>query len=144
MAKKLWEASKDRKLNSNLYDYAKFISKKFNLKFSHNYKDILNWSIKNPGNFWSSIWDYCKIKGFKSNKELKISKIFYKNIFLPKSKLNFAENLLVKNNKNKAVTFISENGFREERTWLELNNKSFPEIATSAVEFASASIASRA
>ena len=122
MAKKLWEASKDRKLNSNLYDYAKFISKKFNLKFSHNYKDILNWSIKNPGNFWSSIWDYCKIKGFKSNKKLKISKIFYKNIFLPKSKLNFAENLLVKNNKNKAATFISENGFREVRTWLELNN----------------------
>ena len=122
MAKKLWEASKDRKLNSNLYDYEKFISKKFNLKFSNNYKDILNWSIKNPGNFWSSIWDYCKIKGFKSNKKLKISKIFYKNIFLPKSKLNFAENLLVKNNKNKAVTFISENGFREERTWLELNN----------------------
>ena len=122
MAKKLWEASKDRKLNSNLYDYEKFISKKFNLKFSNNYKDILNWSIKNPGNFWSSIWDYCKIKGFKSNKKLKISKIFYKNIFLPKSKLNFAENLLVKNNKNKAVTFISENGFREERAWLELNN----------------------
>ena len=122
MAKKLWEASKDRKSNSNLYDYEKFISKKFNLKFNHNYVDILNWSIKNPGNFWSSIWDYCKVKGFKSNKKLKKSRIFYKNIFLPKSKLNFSENLLTKNNKNKAVTFISENGFREERTWLELNN----------------------
>jgi len=122
MAKKLWEASKNRKLNSNLYDYEKFISKKFNLKFSNNYKDILHWSIKNPGNFWSSIWDYCQIKGFKGKKKLKISKIFYKNIFLPKSKLNFAENLLVKNSKKKAVTFISENGFREERTWLELNN----------------------
>ena len=122
MAKKLWEASKNRKLNSNLYNYEKFISKKFNSKFSHNYKNILNWSIKNPGKFWSSIWDYCKIKGFKSNKELKKSKIFYKNIFLPKSKLNFAENLLTKNNKNKAITFISENGFRVERNWLELNN----------------------
>ncbi len=122
MAKKLWEASRERKLNSNLYDYKKFISKKFNLKFNNNYKDILNWSIKNPGSFWSSIWDYCKVKGFKSNKKLEISKIFYKSIFLPKSKLNFAENLLIKNNKNKAVTFISENGFREERTWLELNN----------------------
>jgi len=122
MAKKLWEASKDRKTNSNLYDYEKFISKKFNLKFNHNYVDILNWSIKNPGNFWSSIWDYCKVKGFKSNKKLKKSRIFYKNIFLPKSKLNFSENLLTKNNKNKAVTFISENGFREERTWLKLNN----------------------
>ena len=41
MAKKLWEASKERKLNSNLYDYEKFISKKFNLKFRNNYRDIL-------------------------------------------------------------------------------------------------------
>ena len=122
MGKKLWEASKNKKTNSNLYAYEKFISKKFNLKLDHNYKKILNWSIKNPGKFWSSIWDYCKIKGTKSNIELRVSKIFYKNFFLPKSKLNFAENLITKNNKSKALTFISENGFREERNWLELNN----------------------
>ena len=35
--------------------------------------------------------------------------------------LNFAENLLSKNNNDKAITFISENGFREERSWHELN-----------------------
>ena len=35
--------------------------------------------------------------------------------------MNFAENLLSKNNKEKAITFISENGFREERSWAELN-----------------------
>ena len=122
MGKKLWEASKKKKKNSNLYAYEKFISKKFNLKLDHNYNKILNWSIKNSGKFWSSIWDYCKIKGTKSNIELIVSKIFYKNFFLPKSKLNFAENLITKNNKSKALTFISENGFREERNWLELNN----------------------
>ena len=122
MGKKLWEASKKKKKNSNLYAYEKFISKKFNLKLGHNYNKILNWSIKNSGKFWSSIWDYCKIKGTKSNIELIVSKIFYKNFFLPKSKLNFAENLISKNNKSKALTFISENGFREERNWLELNN----------------------
>ena len=122
MGKKLWEASKNKKTNSNLYAYEKFISKKFNLKLDHNYNKILDWSIKNSGKFWSSIWDYCKIKGTKSNIELIVSKIFYKNFFLPKSKLNFAENLISKNNKSKALTFISENGFREERNWLELNN----------------------
>lgn len=42
-------------------------------------------------------------------------------MFLPNSKLNFAENLLSKNNNDKAVTFISENGFREERSWKDLN-----------------------
>ena len=44
-----------------------------------------------------------------------------KNLFLPGTKLNFGENLLSKNNNEKAVTFISENGFREERSWRQLN-----------------------
>ena len=86
------------------------------------YENILKWSIKNPGNFWSSIWDFTGIKGYKSKLEIRKSKIFYKNKFLPNSKLNFAENLLSKNNKDKAITFISENGFREERSWQELNS----------------------
>jgi len=122
MPKKLWEASLIRKKKSLLFKYEQFISKKFNKKFNCEYKNILNWSIKNSENFWSSIWDFCKIKGFKSKKNIIKSKIFYKNTFLPQSKLNFSENLLSKNNKDKAITFISENGFREERNWCDLNN----------------------
>jgi len=121
MSKKLWEASLSQKRNSFLYKYEQFISKKFNVKFNGKYEDILKWSIKNTGSFWSSIWNFSKIKGLKSKTEIQKSKIFYKNIFLPNSRLNFAENLLSKNNKDKAITFISENGFREERNWQELN-----------------------
>merc|ERR1711991_392214 len=66
-------------------------------------------------------WDFTKIKGFKRKKKLKKSKIFYKNVFLPNSKLNFAENILSKDNAKKALTFISENGYREIRSWKELN-----------------------
>jgi acetoacetyl-CoA synthetase len=121
MKQKLWEASFDQKKNSLLSNYEKFISKKFKKNFNQKYENILKWSIKNPGNFWSSIWDFSEIKGFKSKLKIKKSKIFYRNKFLPNSKLNFAENLLSKNNKDKAITFISENGFREERSWHELN-----------------------
>jgi acetoacetyl-CoA synthetase len=121
MRKKLWEASSAQKKNSILYKYEQFISKRFNKKFHENYKNILNWSIKNSGDFWSSIWDFCEIKGFKDKVKIKKTKIFYKNIFLPNSKLNFAENLLSKHNQDKAITFISENGFREERNWNELS-----------------------
>jgi len=121
MKKKLWEASSAQKKKSLLSDYEQFISKKFKKNFNQRYEDILKWSIKNPGNFWSSIWDFSRIKGFKSKITIKKSKIFYKNKFLPNSKLNFAENLLSKNNNDKAITFISENGFREERSWHELN-----------------------
>ena len=121
MSKKLWEASPSQKKNSLLCQYEQFISKKFDKKFHNKYENILKWSIKNPGNFWDSIWDFCRIRGSKDKIKLKKSKIFYKNIFLPNSKLNFAENLLSKKNQDKAITFISENGFREERSWKKLN-----------------------
>ena len=122
MAEKLWVATSNVKTNSNLYNYEKFISKKFNQQFNQNYRKILGWSIKNLDNFWGTIWDYCKVKGIKGKEKIKKSKIFYKNIFLPNSKLNFAENLLSKKDNTKAITFISENGFREERNWKNLNN----------------------
>ena len=122
MSKKLWEASQRIKFSSNLHSFEKHISKKYSKKFNQNYSSILKWSISNPGKFWDSVWDYCSIKGQKGKNKLIKSKVFYKNKFLPKSKLNFSENLLSKNNKDKAVTFISENGFREERNWKQLNN----------------------
>ena len=121
MNKKLWEASFAQKRDSLLKKYEQFISKKFNKKFNGKYENILKWTIKNPGTFWSSIWDFSEIKGSKNKLKIQKSKIFFKNKFLPSSKLNFAENLLSKNNKDKALTFISENGYREERSWRELN-----------------------
>ena len=121
MSKKLWQPSLIVKKNSNLFAFENYISKKLKIKFNRNYKKLLNWSIKNSPEFWSRFWDFSKIKGFKSNKNFRKSKTFYKNLFLPGSRLNFGENLLSKNNNEKAVTFISENGFREERSWRQLN-----------------------
>jgi len=121
MTKKLWEATLDQKKNSNLFAFEKYISNKFSKNFNNDYQKILDWSIKYSSEFWSSFWDFTKIKGIKSSKKIKQSKIFYKNLFLPNSKLNFAENLLSKNDNKKAATFISENGFREERSWKKLN-----------------------
>jgi acetoacetyl-CoA synthetase len=65
MNKKLWEPSKILKKNSNLFKFEKFISRKFNKKFNTNYEKIHNWSVKDPDNFWSSVWDYSKVIGHK-------------------------------------------------------------------------------
>ena len=121
MSKKLWQPSLIEKRNSNLFAFENYISKKLNRKFNRNYKNLLNWSIKNSPDFWSRFWDFSKIKGTKSNQKFRKSKIFYRNLFLPGTKLNFGENLLSKNTQEKAVTFVSENGFREERSWRQLN-----------------------
>ena len=121
MNKKLWEPSRKIKLNSNLLKFEKYTSNRFKKKFNNNFEKIHNWTIKNPQNFWNCLWDYAKVKGIKGvDKERKFFK-FYKNTFLSNSKLNFTENLLSKNNDDKAITFISENGFREIKNWRDLN-----------------------
>ena len=66
MIKKLWEASKKRKKNSLLFKFEQLVSKKFNKNFHNSYQEILNWSVKNRGDFWSLIWDFSNINGKKS------------------------------------------------------------------------------
>ena len=120
MTKKLWEASLKQKKNSNLFEFEKFLIKKFNYTSKLDYEKLFNWTIRNPKLFWSSIWEYSKIKGIK-NDRFYFPKEIIKSKFLLKSKLNYAENLLLKNDNSKAVTFISENGYRKEKSWKELN-----------------------
>ena len=116
----LWKPSKDIIKNSNLRKYEIHLKNTHNLYLKNNFSKIHAWSVKNPELFWNSIWDFFKIKGVK-NKKCEISKEIYKSRFLLNSKLNFGQNLLPKKDASKAVTFISENGYRKEKSWKELN-----------------------
>ncbi len=120
MPKKLWEPSKELIKNSNLFAYEKFISKYYKYNFLRNYKKLLKWSVKNPKDFWNSIWEYFEVIGIKTDK-FKLTKDLINSKFFVNSKLNFAENLLAKNSNQKAITFVSENDYREQKTWKELN-----------------------
>ncbi len=119
MSQKLWEANLSVKKKSNLFKFEKFLSKKFSYKVSKNYNKLFSWSIKNLNLFWSSIWEYTNVKGKKIEKFI-FTKEFIKNKFFVNSKLNFAENLISKKDNSKAITFISETGYREVRSWKEL------------------------
>ena len=119
MNEKLWEASEKTKNKSNLFKYEKFLQKNYNYKYSLKFNKLLKWSINNSNEFWGSIWDYSKVKGKKSFK-FKHSKNLINSRFLIGSKLNFAENLLSKDDNTKAITFISENGFKDKRNWNQL------------------------
>ena len=119
MNKILWEAKYKIKKKSNLYEYEKFLKKKYKIKLNCNFSKIHNWSIKNPERFWSSFWEYSKVKGKKIEK-FKFNKQIFKSKFFIGSKLNFAENLFSKKDDTKAVTFISENGYKINKSWNEL------------------------
>ena len=119
MNKPLWQPSERLKENSLLKDFCKFI----NFKSSNNFKEIWQWSIDNPNDFWSKFWDYSKIIGDKGSEIIKKDNVFNKTKFFPDSKLNYTENILKKKSDKLAINFLSEKGFEENITWNELYEK---------------------
>ena len=119
MNKPLWQPSQKLKQESILQDFCKFID----FKLSDSFKELWQWSVKNPEEFWSKFWDYSKIIGDKGSVIIKKDKIFNKSKFFPDSKLNYAENILKKKSNDIAINFLSEKGFEEHITWNNLYEK---------------------
>ena len=123
--KLLWHADERRKENSNIRKFAEKISQKYKINFNDSFIDLYNWSIKNPEDFWSEYWDYSNIIGSKGNEIITKDKSFYKNQFFKDSKINFAENLLIKNNDDTAICSLKENGLEENISWKKLRENVF-------------------
>jgi len=120
MKEPLWQPSEQKKHNSILEDFSRFID----FKSNKNFKSLWEWSVKNPEKFWSKFWDYSKIIGDKGKVIIQKNKIFNKVKFFPDSKINYAENILKKkNHDDTAIYFLSEKGFEESITWKELYEK---------------------
>ncbi len=118
----LWKIDKEKVNRTNLAKYSDFIKKNYNINSENDFNKIWQWSIDNPDIFWESIWDFTRVKGKKGNSLFKESNIFFKNRFFPDASLNYAENLLVKNNNESSIIFRSENGYKNNLSWKSLNS----------------------
>ncbi len=121
MSTHLWKINKKRLNKTNIFLYSKFIENKFKIKINNNFNKLWAWSVDNPEYFWKSIWDFTKVRGKIGNILLQKSNIFYKNRFFSDSYLNYAENLLKKNDEEPAIIFRSENKYKTVLTWKNLN-----------------------
>ena len=117
----LWKINKEKLAKSNLAQYSNFIKKNYKINSDNDFNKIWKWSINNPGIFWKSIWEFTEVKGDLGNILFQESNVFFKNKFFSNTKLNYAENLLKKNNTETAIVFKSENGFKTELSWKNLN-----------------------
>ena len=117
----LWTASSETIKNSNIKKFSNLIEKKYNINFENNFQKFHKWSVNNLEKFWSEYWDFGEIKGDKGSQIISKDKIFHRNKFFKDSKLNFAENLLSKNNDEIAIHSLKENGEHENISWEQIN-----------------------
>ncbi|MDC6465558.1 acetoacetate--CoA ligase [Pelagibacteraceae bacterium] len=118
----LWKINKDNLKKTNLSLFSDFVRKNYKVNFDNDFNNLWKWSVNNTQIFWKSIWDFTKVKGNLGSVLFQESEIFFKNKFFPDAKLNYAENLLKKNNKDPAIIFKSENNFKTTLSWEDLNS----------------------
>lgn len=119
LAKALWTPTDERIAKSRMSRFAKKVNKSVGLHA---------WSVAQPSEFWSEVWDECAMVGTKGDRT------FIPNAagtpisaakFFPDAQLSVVENFLQKSGTahgtTEALVAIDENGVRRSRTWDELS-----------------------
>ncbi len=105
MAKLLWSPSKTDLAIHNLLDFAGVTT----------YPDLLDWSVKNPEQFWRYVWQDSGVVG-KSGETTISGSNFFDTKFFPEAKLNIVNTLLSGDNEQVIITEITEAGIRKKLT----------------------------
>lgn len=110
----LWTPSKAAISQTKLADFMNKTAKKHGVSLE-NYADIWQWSVDNNEAFWSDVWDYCGIIGDKGVAVLKDGDKMPGAGFFPEARINYAENLLRRNDN--AVAIIGRDEKDNERSF---------------------------
>ncbi len=102
-------------------------------------RELWQWSVDEPGEFWRAIWDWCGVLGEPGDRLVESGDSFHQWRFLPDATMNFAENLLAEREgaSSTAIVSIAEDGTEREVSWTELRS----EAAAMADYFASVGVA---
>lgn len=84
------------------------------------YHTLWEWSVENPSDFWSAVWDFCGVIGDKGSVFLQDGNKMPGAQFFPEARLNFAENLLRRRDTNTALIFRCETGSERSMSFAEL------------------------
>ena len=120
MATAIWTPSLKRVEQSNLTRYMAFLRSQYQYSFD-SYNELYNWSIQEPEKFWPTIWDFCGVLASRSwdtvitDKHKMPGASWFKG-----SKLNFAQNLLRKQDAKAAIIFKGETGKQVTISYQEL------------------------
>ena len=112
----LWRPSADRVSNAALTRFAA------PLGFAPpDYAALHAWSVANRGAFWRQVWDFCDVVGeLGDGPSLTHGERFPGSRWFPDAKLNFAENLLRRQDDAEALVSVLETGERRVMSFRQL------------------------
>ena len=122
----LWTPSPERIARANLTVFGQ----------GRPYAELYDWSVRNPIEFWTAMWDFGGIRGERGSRVAVDLDRMPGARFFPEATLNFAENCLRRTDEGPAILSRSETGPVRTMSWLELR----AEVAACAAALRSAGI----
>ena len=122
--KMLWEPSVSRVKTSHISNFIQFIKKNNNNKqipIINSSSKLYDWSIEEPAEFWSNLWDYCDVLSSRKGKTILTNPSQMPGAtWFPESRLNYAENLLRQKDDQEAIVFRGEDKVENRLTYAQL------------------------
>lgn len=117
---KLWEPSQDAIERAQMTEFARWIVRRLKLDLN-SYPDFYRWTVDNPEEFWSSVWDWCGVVASRKGSTVLVDGDKMPGArWFPEARLNVAENLLRRGDRGDALVFWDETGFRRRVSYADL------------------------
>ncbi len=117
----LWQPSRERIAGANLTAFIKQAEAVAGRRLG-DYDALWRWSVEAPGPFWRLMWSYGGVIGDGPGEpDIDNPGAMPGARFFPAARLNFAENLLRRNDSGDALVFWGEDKVRRRMDWAELN-----------------------
>jgi acetoacetyl-CoA synthetase len=116
----LWTPSPERRAQANLTAFAALVADRHGVRYD-NYPDIYAWSVREPEQFWSALWDFCGvISETKGGRVLVDGHRMPGAQWFPDARLSYAENMLRRRDDAPAMIFRGENKVRRNLSFADV------------------------
>jgi acetoacetyl-CoA synthetase len=119
----IWSPSPERIERAKLTRFLRFVRERYQAPVP-DYPALHRWSIEFPEHFWSAVWDFCEVRA-----QTRATQVVEDGNRMPgarwfiDARLNYAENLLRRDDDAPAIIFRNERGERRQLSWLELRRE---------------------
>jgi acetoacetyl-CoA synthetase len=116
----LWSPSPERLARAHLTAFTQRVEQRHGLTLP-DYAALHRWSLEQPTAFWRELWDASGVIGDPGQTVLRNAERMPGAQWFPEAQLNFAENLLRRDDDRTALVFRGENKVSRRLSWRELH-----------------------